>query len=172
MHIRPADIHDAAAIATIYNHAVLSTTATFDTEPKTPEDRAAWLIAHESKRQHPVLVAEIDGVVAGWGSFSVWSDRCSYDSTVEMSVYLDPVYHRRGIGRALSQALLELAPEVGVHYVLGRICTENTASIALSESLGFSLVGVMHEVGRKFDRWLDVAMYELLVEITDAPGCG
>lgn len=172
MYIRPAEIHDAAAIAAIYNHAVLSTTATFDTEPKTPEDRAAWLAGHESKRQHPVLVAEIDGVVAGWGSFSAWSDRCSYDSTVEMSVYIDPAYHRRGIGRALSEALLELAPQIGVHYVLGRICTENAASIALTESLGFSLVGVMHEVGRKFDRWLDVAMYELLVE-TAAPGaCG
>lgn len=163
MHIRPATIHDTAAIAAIYNHAVLSTTATFDTEPKTPADREEWLAQHERRPQHPVIVAEIDGVVAGWGSFSSWSDRCSYASTVEMSVYIDPAYHRRGIGRALSNRLLELAPTIGVHYILGRICTENVASIALTKSLGFEPIGVMHEVGRKFDRWLDVAMFELLV---------
>lgn len=166
VHILPATIHDAAAIAAIYNHAVLNTTATFDTEPKTPADREAWLAHHALRPQHPVIVAEIDGAVAGWGSFSSWSDRCSYASTVEMSVYIDPAYHRRGIGRALAERLLELAPAIGVHYILGRICTENTASIALTESLGFASIGVMHEVGRKFDRWLDVAMYELLVPIS------
>lgn len=161
MHIRPASIQDAAQIAVIYNHAVEHTTATFDTQVKTAEDRAAWLEAHGAN--HPVLVAEVDGEVIGWGSFSSWSDRCSYAATVEMSVYIHPSHHRQGVGRALSRALLEAAPAVGVHYILGRICTENTASIALTERMGFTRIGVMHEVGRKFGRWLDVAMYELLV---------
>ncbi|MCE5203413.1 MAG: N-acetyltransferase family protein [Coriobacteriales bacterium] len=162
MHIRPATAADSAAIAAIYNDAITSSTATFDTEPKTPEDRAAWLTEH--RERHPVLVAEKDGRVVGWGACSTWSDRCAYDATVELSVYVDPDEHRHGVGRTLSRELIGLAPALGIHSIIGRICTENTASLALAETLGFSLVGVMHEVGRKFGRWLDVAIWELLID--------
>jgi len=162
MLIRPARPDDAESIAAIYNHAVLETTATFDTVLKTPEDRRAWLAAR--RREHPVLVAEdADGSVAGWGAFSPWSDRCSYQATVELSVYVDPARLRRGIGTALAEALLGQAPALGIHVILSRICTENVASMAMSEQLGFTLIGTMHDVGRKFDRWLDVALFELIV---------
>jgi len=131
MHIRPARPDDAESIAAIYNHAVRETTATFDTEEKTAEDRREWLAAR--RPEHPVLVAEDeDGALAGWGALSAWSERCSYRATVELSVYVDPARLRRGIGSALATALLDV-------------------------------VGTMHDVGRKFDRWLDVALYELVL---------
>ena len=162
MHIRPAQPADAEAIAAIYNYAVRETTATFDTEDKTPEDRRAWLEAR--RPEHPVLVAaDGAGDVVGWGAFSPWSERCSYRATVEASVYVEVRHLRQGIGSALAEALLAAAPELGIHVILSRICTENVASMAMSERLGFTLVGTMHDVGRKFDRWLHVALYELVL---------
>lgn len=162
MHIRPASPADAEAIAAIYNHAVRETTATFDTEEKTVEDRRAWLVNH--RPEHSVIVAENEaGAVVGWGAFSPWSERCSYRSTVEMSVYVDPARLRHGIGSTLAGALLAAAPALGIHVILNRICTENAASMAMSDRLGFTFIGTMHEVGRKFDRWLDVALFELVL---------
>lgn len=159
--IRAATKDDAAAIARIYNQAVAGTTATFDTELKTEEDRRAWLA--NRALQHPVIVAEDDSGVVGWGAFLPWSDRCAYQSTVEMSVYVDEARHRHGVGAALSKELLRLAPERGVRTILARICSENVASLAMSKTLGFREIGTMHEVGNKFGRWLDVVMLELLV---------
>lgn len=161
MQIRPARLADAAAIAAIYNHAVINTTASFDTEPQSVARREAWLT--DRGERHPVLVAEKDGAVIGWGALSPYSDRCAYDTTVEISVYVDPSRHRGGVGRALMRALLYEAAARGVHVILARICTENVASIAMCESLGFAHAGTMHEVGRKFDRWLDVGTWELTV---------
>lgn len=162
MRIRPATANDAPAIAAIYNHAVRETTATFDTEEKTAEDRRAWLASRGP--EHPVLVAEDeDGTVVAWGAFSPWSDRCSYRATVEVSVYVEPRHLRRGLGSTLARALIDAAPSLGIHYLLSRICTENAASMAMVERLGFVHIGTMHQVGRKFDRWLDVALYELVL---------
>jgi L-amino acid N-acyltransferase YncA len=157
--IREAGAADAAVIAEIYNQAVVNTTATFDIEPKTVEDRAAWLAEHDD--EHPVLIAERDGVVVGWGSLSRFADRCAWDSTVEISTYVDDRHHGTGVGRALGTELIGRARELGHHIVVSRVCAENAASIRLSEQLGFECVGRMHEVGRKFDRWLDVDILEL-----------
>ncbi len=160
--IRPAEPRDAAAISRIYNQAVLHTTATFDTEPEALESRERWLAAHADPR-HPVLVAETDGEVVGWASLSSWSERCAYAASVEASAYIDEAWTGRGIGMRLSETVLEAGRAAGVHAVLSRICTENEASLAMARRLGFTQVGVLHEVGRKFDRWLDVAMLEKLL---------
>ena len=168
MLLRPATPDDAAAITDIYNQAVRTTTASFDTQPKTVQDRLEWLA--DRTHRHPVIVAEDAGEVAGWGALSRYSERPAYDATVEISVYVDAGWHRRGVGRLLTDALLDRAATCGVHSVLARICTENGASISLCESVGFVEAGVMHEVGRKFDRWLDVVTYEYLVPgAPDAP---
>lgn len=163
MHLRPATLDDAAAITTIYNQAVIATTASFDTEPKSVDDRRTWLDGRRPR--HPVIVAEEDGTVIGWGALSPYSDRPAYDATVEISVYVDEAWHKRGVGRTLSRALLDLAVERGVHAVIARICTENTGSIVMVRSLGFAEVGTMREVGRKFDRWLDVVTWEYRVPV-------
>jgi L-amino acid N-acyltransferase YncA len=160
--IRHAVAADAAAISRIYNQAVLNTTATFDTEPESVEARERWLAAHDDPR-HPVLVAEVDGEVVGWASLSTWSDRCAYAASVESSAYVDEAWAGKRIGTRLSEAVLEAGRAAGVHAILARICTENVASLAMAKRLGFTEVGVLHEVGWKFGRWLDVAMLEKLL---------
>jgi L-amino acid N-acyltransferase len=162
VRIRRASFQDAAAIAAIYNQAVVSSTATFDTLPEGPEDRIVWLEEHTAP-QHPVLVAERDGRVIGWAALSRYSTRCAYDATVEASAYIDENETRRGLGTALSEALLEAGRAGGVHAVVSRICTENAASIAMARKLGFFEVGVMREVGVKFGRSLDVMWMEMIL---------
>jgi phosphinothricin acetyltransferase len=161
MRLRHATPQDAAAIAAIYNHAVMNTTASFDTIPKSIEDRASWLTGRHER--HPVIVAEDGDAIAGWGALSPYSERPAYDATVEISVYVAESHHRLGIGSAITRELLALAPSVGLHVILARICTENVSSIRMVESLGFAEAGTMHEVGRKFDRWLDVVTWEYRV---------
>jgi L-amino acid N-acyltransferase len=165
--IRPARADDAAAIAAIYNQAVTTSTATFDLEPVTVESRVRWLTEHDDK--HPVLVAERDGAVVAWGSLSSVSDRGAWDATVEISTYVDEGHLGAGLGRLLGIALIEAAVEAGHHVVMSRVCAENEASIHLAGRLGFTLVGTLHEVGRKFDRWLDVVILERRVQ-RDSPG--
>src|SRR6266404_1187680 len=97
--IRPATHADQQRIMEIYNDAVLNTTATFDTEPRTFEKQVTWFRNH--KKNHPVYVAEEDGKVIGWASLSPWSDRCAYDTTVEVSVYIDSDFRGKGIGGKL-----------------------------------------------------------------------
>lgn len=160
--IRSATRADAPAMARIYNQAVVSSTATFDTETETVEERERWLEEHTAP-QHPVLVAERDGRVIGWASLSRYSARCAYVATVEASAYIDEAETGHGLGTALSEALLQAGRAGGVHAVLARICTENTASLAMSRKLGFFEVGVMREVGVKFGRSLDVMMLEMLL---------
>jgi len=160
--IRRATADDAASMAAIYNQAVASSTATFDTVPESAEQRAAWLAEHTAP-QHPVLVAEREGRVVGWASLSRYSTRCAYEATVEASTYIDENETGRGLGTALSQALLEAGRAGGVHAVLARICTENTASLAMSRKIGFFEIGVMREVGVKFGRSLDVMWLEKIL---------
>ena len=162
MNIRDARTSDAAAIAEIYNDAVLTSTASFEVEPKTPEDRGQWIVARSPV--HPVLVAEIDGVVAGWGALSPYSDRHAYAATAEVSVYIAAPYRSRGVGRALMCALMERGRLAELHVLLARICTENVASSTMVRSLGFTEAGTMREVGRKFGRWLDVTTWEYLLD--------
>ena len=166
MLVRRATSSDAAAIAAIYNHAVERTTASFDTEPKSAEDRAGWLSGRAER--HPVIVSEDAGEVVGWGALSPYSERPAYDATAEISIYVAEGRHRRGIGRTLSRELLAMAPSLGLHVILARICTENEASIEMVRSLGFRDAGTMHEVGRKFGRWLDVVTWEYPVPAQDA----
>lgn len=162
MHIRDASAADAAAIAEIYNNAVLTTTASFDTEPKSPADRARWIAGRSPL--HPVLVAEEDDAVIGWGALSPYSERPAYAATAEVSVYIAESYRGQGGGRALTSALIDRARRAELHVLLARICTENAASVAMVRSLGFAEAGTMHQVGRKFDRWLDVVTWEYCIE--------
>ena len=160
--IRPATIADLPAITGIYNDAILTTTATFDTEPKTIAEQRAWFEDHGPR--YAVLVAVSGGTVTGWASLSPWSDRCAYADTAEISVYVEAAHRGRGIGRALAEATVAAAREAGLHTLLSRIAEGNEPSVRLTESLGFRHVGVMHEVGFKFGKRLDVYLMELLLE--------
>lgn len=159
MRIRPATTEDVPAVTDIYNQAVLGTTASFDVVPQCQEDRLRWFAGR--KPRHPVLAAEEDGRVIGWGSLSPYSDRAAYDATAEISIYIDQDHQRRGLGAALGDRLLEEARTQELHVLLARVCTENVASMNLFRRMGFTEAGCMHEAGRKFGRWLDVAILEM-----------
>ncbi len=155
----PADL---GAITDIYNDAILSTTATFDTEPRSAAEQQAWFRSHGGR--FAVLVADLDGVVAGWTSLSRWSDRPAYDDTAETSVYVRREYRGRGIGRMLEEAVIDHARRFRFHTLIARIAGESTESLRLHESLGFVHVGTMKEVGRKFGRLLDVHMLQKMLD--------
>ena len=159
--IRAAGHDDLPRILSIYNREVLVSTATYDTVPRTEAEHRKWFRLHGS--HHPVLVAEADGVVCGWASLSPWSDRAAYARTVEVSVYVDEAYRRRGIGRQLLKALVDAARGHGHHCLLARISADNEASVRLHADIGFSVVGTMHEAGSKFGRLLDVCIMEMLI---------
>ncbi|MBI2844031.1 MAG: N-acetyltransferase [Armatimonadetes bacterium] len=162
IELRPAQSEDAAAIAEIYNCAIRSTTATFDTEEKSVDDRLRWLAEHGDR--YPVIVAVVDGRVVGWGSLSPYGERPAWRFTVENAVYVSPDFQGRGAGRAILRRLTELAKGLRYHAVIAQVVEGNEASLRLHESLGFETVGVLKQVGYKFDRWLDVILMERLSE--------
>ena len=159
--IRPAKLDDAAAIAEIYNEAILTTTATFDTETKSIEDREQWLKAHDDR--HPVLVAVVDGAVVGWAAITQWSDRPAYADTAETSFYVHSAHRGRGIGRALKTAIISEARRLGFHTLIARIAEGSVESLHLNERAGFVHVGTLKEVGRKFGRLLDVHILQKML---------
>lgn len=160
--LRRAERSDVAAIAEIYNEAILTTTATFDTEPKSIEERTKWLEAHDER--HPVLVAVFDGKAIGWSSLTRWSDRSAYDDTAETSFYVHSAYRGRGIGRRLKEATIAEARRLKFHTLIARVAEGSLESIHLNESAGFEFVGTLRQVGRKFGRLLDVHIYQKLLD--------
>lgn len=160
--IRAARVEDAESIATIYNEAVRTTTATFDTEPRTLVDQVDWLRRHQG--HYPVLVAEADGQVVGWASLSEWSERRAYLRTAENSVYVDPAWRNQGVGRSLLANICKAGASQGLHTVIARIADGNAASLHLHESVGFRSIGVMREVGYKFGRLVDVHLMQLVFD--------
>jgi L-amino acid N-acyltransferase len=159
--LRLAQPSDAAAINDILNHYVVHSTATFITVPQTLEERLTWL--GDRQDMHPVIVAELDGAVVGWAALSAFRTRQAYRQTVEFGVYVRHDLHRRGVGRALVAELIVRARALGHHVLVGGCCHESTASLALMESFGFTQAARFREVGRKFDRWLDVIFLQLIL---------
>jgi len=160
--IRPAGRADAEAINRIQNHYVVHSTATFLTEPLTLKQRLTWL--EDRSQAHPVVVAQADGLIVGWGSLEVFRSRPAYRHTAEFSIYVHHERHRCGIGRAILGDLLTRARGLGHHTLVGGCCIESIAVIALLEASGFSRVAHFREVGRKFDRWLDVVFLQRILD--------
>ncbi len=159
--MRLAGPEDAEAILTIYNREVTGSTVTFDMVPRSLAEQREWLAARAGA--HAAVVA-VDGTrVIGFGSLSPYRDRPAYSTTVEDSVYVDPGSQGRGVGRALLGELVRLATAHGFHAMMARVVDGHEASIALHRACGFELVGVEREVGRKFGRWLDVALMQRLL---------
>ena len=169
--VRPARQADADAIRTIYNHEVLSTTATFDLVPRTLEDQQQWLAARSGAFTAIVAVdlAAVspsdgtDGEVVGFAALSPYRERAAYRTSVEDSVYVRRDRGGQGIGTLLLQELLDIAEGSGFHSVFARIEATGEASRALHARCGFRLVGIERETGRKFNRWLDVALMQCLL---------
>jgi phosphinothricin acetyltransferase len=162
LQIRPAQAEDIPAITAIYNEAILTTTATFDTEPLSLENRQAWFNNRTS--DFPVVVAEVSGQVVGYAALNKWSDRRAYDISAEKSLYINSKYRGKGIGRALNNYILELAKKTNLYTIILRITADNEISLALARSSGFSEVGVLRRCGKKFDKVLDVVYLQKILK--------
>lgn len=159
--LRPLERRDAEATRRIYNHAVLTTTATLDITPRTESEHARWIESHLGI--YACIVAELDGEVVGFASISPYRPRAGYASTVEDSIYLDPSAQGRGIGTLLLGELLTVAADLGFHSCVAHIVADHHASRALHARAGFELVGIQREIGRKFSRWIDLAIMQRLL---------
>ena len=158
--LRPATVDDLPALAAIYNDAVRHSVATFDVEPQPPE-----LFADRVTSTRPgdhVVVAQGRDRVLGMAYAATYRPRPAYDGTRETSVYLSPQARGRGLGRALYGELLRRVDADGIHVCLAVVALPNPASEALHASVGFERVGTLPEVGRKFDRWVDIAWWHRL----------
>lgn len=160
--IRMAELSDIPAITEIYNYEVENGVATFDTEIKTIENRIDWFKQHDTR--NPVFVAIVNQEVTGWAAFSKWSERSAYDTTAEVSIYMNHKQRGIGIGSILFKHLINSAQNLGLHCLVSRITDGNETSIRIHELNGFTKIGVMHEVGHKFGNYLNVTLMEKIID--------
>jgi L-amino acid N-acyltransferase YncA len=159
--IRTATPRDNGAIAAIWNRAVLETTATTDTEPRSAAAQRAWLARHGE--EYPVIVAIEGGEVVAFGALTPYRPKPSYAHTVENSVYVREGWHGKGLGGLVLDRLLALARERGHRSVIARITASNEASLVLHERRGFVRVGLERQVAFKHGIWLDVATLQRIL---------
>ena len=163
--LRLASLGDAEQIRQIYNHEVANSVATFDLVPRSLADQQQW-ITDRSGAFAAIVATDVDdelGEIVGFGSLSPYKERAAYRTSVEDSVYVRRDRNGEGIGKLIVTELLRVASLSGFHAVFARINAASDASIALHKSCGFQLVGIEREVGRKFNRWLDVAIMQALL---------
>jgi L-amino acid N-acyltransferase YncA len=159
--IRPARLDDAAAICDIYNQGIEDGDATLETRLRSAEEQRAWLASRDER--HPVLIAEREGLVVGWGSLNTFNPRPAYDFVSDFSVYVARASRGTGVGRELLEKLIETAREIGYHKMVLAAFDWNSAGIALYKRMGFRQVGVYREQGRLNDRWVDTVIMEKLL---------
>ncbi len=160
MKLSIASLEDLKWINEIYNHEVLTGVATFDTVPKTELEQTSWFLKHQPP--YPLIVAKDGSQELGWGCLSPWAERQAYSGSAEITFYVADQYQGKGVGSALFERLEEEAVTYKFHTLLSRICTESKASIRVHEKNGFVQVGFLKEVGFKFNRYLDVVIYQKL----------
>jgi phosphinothricin acetyltransferase len=159
MTIRPAQSADLPALLDIYNHYVLTTPVTFDVEPRTLDQRREWFAQFSSHGRYRCFVADSGGRAIGWVSSARFKEKEAYQTTIETSVYLAPGAAGRGLGKALYTALFDALKDEDIHRAFAGVTVPNDASVALHRSMGFEEVGLYREVGRKFGRFWDTALF-------------
>ena len=158
-----AEEGDLPGVLAIYNQVIATTTAVYSSEPSTLVDRRTWMQARKAKG-FPVLVVRDDAGVAGFASYGEFRSWPGYLHTVEHSVHIREDARGRGLGRTLVEALIARARAQDMHVILGGIDAANEASIRMHEKLGFERAAVLRQVGRKFERWLDLLFVQKTLE--------
>ena len=162
--IRNVRFEDLNQLCNIYNHFVVNTTITFDTSIKTYEEFAEEM--NEIIKEYPFLLVEQNDQILGYAFVSKWKSRRAYNYTVESSIYLDPGSHQKGIGSILYNELITEIKKSKIHSVIAGITLPNDISIRLHEKLGFTKIAQFKEVGYKFEKWLDVGYWELILSFS------
>ncbi|TDE01756.1 GNAT family N-acetyltransferase [Flavobacterium hiemivividum] len=161
--IRSYHTEDTQAILDIINYNILHSTALYDYNVRSYEQQKA-ILDDKINKGFPVIVAELIGVVVGFGMYSEFRFREAYKYTVEHSVYVSNDYHGKGIGKLLLQELIILAKKQGLHTMIGVIDAENQSSVVFHEKFGFKTVGTIKESAFKFDRWLHSVFMQLILK--------
>jgi phosphinothricin acetyltransferase len=162
LEIRDAREDDLESMLAIYNDVLATSTSIFSDIHRTPQEQTKWFDDRRSQ-SWPVLVACRDGTLLGYASYGPFRTWPGYRHTVENSIYLTPSARGQGIGTVLLEALLQRAQAQRLHAVIAGIDGDNVVSMRLHEKLGFTKVAQLKEVGRKFDRWLDLVFYQRLL---------
>jgi L-amino acid N-acyltransferase len=161
--IRPAKSGDLEKILEIVNYWILHTTSNYNYDTQTLEVQTKWFEDKKAKNM-PVIVADLDGEVIGFGSYGQFREKIGYQYTVEHSVYVVDNAIGKGIGSKLLTELIKLAKEQGLHVMIGAIDASNTGSIVFHEKFGFVATGTIREVGYKFEKWLDLVFMQLIIK--------
>lgn len=160
MLIREANVQDFEQIEKIYNYYIENSVITFEEEFVTAQDMIERFKKIKNSKL-PWIVAYKEAEILGYAYAHFWHERSAYRFTVEPSIYLNPKYIGNGIGKALFKELLSQLKSLGIKNALSLITVPNEASIALHEKLGFEKVGLLPDVGFKFDKWLSVGFWQL-----------
>jgi phosphinothricin acetyltransferase len=158
--IRRAEESDLPAFLAIYNHYLAGTPINFDIVPRTLEQRRAWFAEFALAGRYQCFAAVSGGAAVGYACSARFKEKQAYETSVETSVYCAPGHAGKGVGRRLYATLFEALAGEDVHRAYGGITLPNDASVALHKAMGFGLIGIQHEVGRKFGKFWDVALYE------------
>ncbi len=163
MIIRKAIAEDIPGLLEIYNYEVENGIATLDIDKKTLPEWEKWYNEHNIDN-HPLIVCEVKGEIAGYATLSSYRQKQAYSSTVELSVYVSPNHRRMGVGTALMEEILRMAKEdESIHTVVSVITSGNEASVKLHAKFGFTFSGIIREVGVKFGKYVDIENYSLIV---------
>ncbi len=161
--IRVYKTEDTQAILDIINYNILHSTALYDYNIRNYEQQKA-ILEDKINKGFPVIVAELNRELVGFGMYSEFRFREAYKFTVEHSVYVSENHIGKGIGKLLLSELIQLAKAQGLHTMIGVIDSENKGSVAFHEQFGFKTVGIIKESGYKFERWLDSVFVQLLLK--------
>ena len=159
--IRDIRVNDAQWICEIYNYYVLNTIFTFEETEVSKEDMGIRI--ERTIQKLPWIVYEVNGEILGYAYASEWKSRCAYKNSLETTVYLKPDESGIGIGSVLYSKLINRLKSMNYHALIGGISLPNEASIALHEKYGFEKIGQFREVGYKFEKWIDVGYWELII---------
>lgn len=163
--VRAATAQDAGMVAEIYNHYIRNTVVTFEEELVNASDFVRRMQDVQSA-SFPWLVAEHNGIIAGYAYATAWKNRSAYQFSAEVTVYLHHSHGGKGIGSRLYSVLIPLLQDRGIHALMGGIALPNEASVALHEKFGFRKIAHFNEVGFKFNRWIDVGYWQRILDGT------
>ncbi|MBU2062720.1 N-acetyltransferase family protein [Flavobacterium frigidarium] len=163
INLRNYQIEDTQAILDILNYNILHSTALYDYNVRTYEVQLAML-EDKVKKGFPIIIAEVNGAVAGFGMYGEFRFKEAYKFTVEHSVYVSNDFQGKGIGKLLLKELIAAAKEQGIHTMIAVIDSENQSSVDFHEKFGFETVGLIKESGWKFERWLHSVFMQLILK--------
>jgi len=159
--IRNVNVKDSKDIVEIYNHYVETSIVTFETDLVSGDEMGERI--KSLYIEYPWIVCEKEGQIVGYAYTSPWKTRSAYKKSVEISIYVRPGMQGQGIGKKLMRELLDRIEESGVHCIIGGVALPNAGSVGLHEKYGFEKVAHFKEVGRKFNKWIDVGYWELII---------